>query len=165
MSLGALRMLLQLLTVHGWPEATHSQNFTYQVRDYLTGALLYYQHISQRGKDNLCEENLYEGTSKSMEGHAASVVFAIAKEEGMNVAVHWMDKDSSAALAIGEHFPDAMLMLCGGHAACAHFNSLKTIQTKKRFTNNEVMSLREKYPNAGTALCHCKKRHTKGCGT
>ena len=37
--------------------------------------------------------------------------FAIAKEEGMNVAVHWMDNDSSAALAIGEHFPNAMLML------------------------------------------------------
>ena len=107
----------------------------------ISGALLYYQHISQRGKDNLCEEKLYEGTSKSTEGHAASVVFAKVKEEGLTIAIHWMDKDSSAALAIGEHFPDAMLMLCGGHAAYAHFNSLKTIQTKKRFTSDEVMSL------------------------
>ena len=141
-----------------------SQNFTYQVRDYLTGALLYYQHISQRGKDNICEDMLYEGTSKSMEGHAASVVFERAKAEGMNVSIHWMDKDSSAALAIGEHFPDAMLMLCGGHAARAHFNAVKIIQTKKRFTSDEVVSLQEKYPKVETALCHCQKRHTKGCG-
>ena len=34
----------------------HSQNFAYQVRDYLTGALLYYQHLCQRGKDHLCED-------------------------------------------------------------------------------------------------------------
>ena len=45
-----------------------------------------------------------------------------------------------------------------------HFNSLKTIQTKKIFTSSEVVSLREKYPNVDTALCHCQKRHTKGCG-
>ena len=36
----------------------HSQNFAYQVRDYLTGALLYYQHLCQRGKDHLCEDNI-----------------------------------------------------------------------------------------------------------
>ena len=28
----------------------HSQNFAYDVRDYLTSALLYYQHLRQRGK-------------------------------------------------------------------------------------------------------------------
>ena len=78
----------------------HSQNFTYQVRDYLTGALLYYQHLCQRGKDHLCEDKLYEGTSKFAEGYGTSLVFGRAKEEGMNVAIHWMDKDSSSAKAI-----------------------------------------------------------------
>ena len=34
----------------------HSQNFAYQVRNYLTGTLLYYQHLCQRGKDHLYED-------------------------------------------------------------------------------------------------------------
>ena len=32
----------------------------------------------------------------------------------MNVAIHWMDKDSSSAKAIKQHYPDTKLMLCGG---------------------------------------------------
>ncbi len=46
----------------------HSQNFSYQVRDYLTGALLYYQHLCQKGGDNICEGGLFGGTSKAAEG-------------------------------------------------------------------------------------------------
>ena len=54
-----------------------------------------------------------------------------AKYEGMNVAIHWMDKDSSSAKAIGQHYPDTKLMLCGGHAACAHEKALKKFKQRK----------------------------------
>ena len=33
----------------------HSQNFTFQIRNYVNGALLYYKHLCQRGHDDLCE--------------------------------------------------------------------------------------------------------------
>ena len=33
----------------------HSQNFTYKVRDYMTSALLYYQHLCQRGNGRKCK--------------------------------------------------------------------------------------------------------------
>ena len=73
---------------------------------------------------------LYEGTSKFGEGKAASVLFGRAKEEGMNITIHWQDADSSSALAVGEHYPNAKLMLCGGHAARAHQKTLKNLKTK-----------------------------------
>ena len=137
----------------------HSQNFTYQVRDYMTSALLYYQHLCQRGKDHFCEDGLYEGTSKFAEGYGTSLVFGRAKEEGMNVTIHWMDKDSSSAKAIGQHYPDTKLMLCGGHAARVHQKVLKKIQAKKSFTDDEKNSLRGEYPDVDTAKCHCPHRH------
>ena len=41
--------------------------------------------------------------------------FQRAKEEGMDVAIHWQDADSSSAKAVREIFPKAEIMLCGGH--------------------------------------------------
>ena len=38
----------------------------------------------------------------------------------MHVAVHWQDADSSSAKAVSEVFPDADIMICGGHAGRAH---------------------------------------------
>ena len=78
-----------------------------------------------------------------------------AKYEGMNVAIHWMDKDSSSVKAIGQHYPDTKLMLCGGHAACAHEKALKKIQAKKSFTDDKKKSLRGEYPDVDTAKCYC----------
>ena len=91
----------------------------------MTSASLYYQHLCQRRKDHRGEDGLYEGTSKFAEGYGTPLVFGRAKEEGMNVTIHWMDKDSSSAKAIGQHYPDTKLMLCGGHAVCAHQKALK----------------------------------------
>ena len=76
----------------GW----HSMNATFTVRNYLNGALLYYYHLCQKGRDKVIEEELYKGTSKSTEGYAARLTFTRAKEEGMEVAVHWQDADSSS---------------------------------------------------------------------
>ena len=67
------------------------------MRNYLTGALLYYEHYSQRGKDSICEGELFQGTSKAAEDHAVSAVLTRARQEGMNIAVHWQDDDLSAS--------------------------------------------------------------------
>ena len=84
------------------------------------GALLYYHHLCQKARDDVIEEELYKGTSKSAEGFAASLTFQRAKEEGMQIAIHWQDADSSSANAVSEVFPDAEIMICGCHAGRAH---------------------------------------------
>ena len=93
----------------GW----HSKNSTFSIRN---GALLYYHHLCQRGNDDVVEGGLYPGTFKSAEGYATSITFQKAKEEGMEVAVHWQDTDSSSAKYVREVYPNAQIMICGGHA-------------------------------------------------
>ena len=82
----------------GW----HSKNATFTIRNYLNGALLYYHHLCQKGSDKVIQEPLYGGTSKGAEGHAARITFQRAKKEGMQIAVHWQDADSSAAKVVSE---------------------------------------------------------------
>ena len=76
----------------GW----HSKNATFTIRNYFNGALLYYHHLCQK---EIVEGCLYPGTSKSAEDYAACVTFQRAKEEGMEVAIHWQDADSSSSMA------------------------------------------------------------------
>ena len=80
----------------GW----YSKNATFTIRNYQNGALLYYHHLCQKGRDDVIEEELYKGTSKSAEGFTASLTFQRAKEEGMQIAIHWQDADSSLANAV-----------------------------------------------------------------
>ena len=108
----------------GW----HSKNATFTIRNYLNGALLYYHHLCQKGRDKVVEGDLYLGTSKSAEGYAARITFQRAKEEGMDVAIHWQDADSSSAKAVREVYPKAEIMLCGGHAGRAHRKILEKRQ-------------------------------------
>ena len=42
----------------GW----QSKNATFTIRNYLTGALLYYHHLCQKGRDKVVQEELYAGT-------------------------------------------------------------------------------------------------------
>ena len=63
--------------------------------------LLYYM----RGSDDLVEDPLYPGTSKSADGHAAEKVFAKAKEEGLGIDANWQDSDSSSAEAFSASHP------------------------------------------------------------
>ena len=49
----------------GW----HSKNATFTIRNYLNGALLYYHHLCQKGRDKVIEDKLYKGTSKSAKGY------------------------------------------------------------------------------------------------
>ena len=59
----------------------HSQNFTFSIRNYFTGELLYRKHVCQRGRDKVIDEELYQGTSVGAEGYAARMLFNQAKEE------------------------------------------------------------------------------------
>ena len=99
----------------------HSKNATFSMRNYLTGALLYYKHLCQRGRDKVIKEELYQGTFKAAEDYGAHLTFKRAKEEGMNIEIHWQDADSSSSNAVTEHFSDAKVMICGGHAKCGIF--------------------------------------------
>ena len=51
---------------------THGKNFTFSIHNYYTGALLYRKHLCQKGRDDLINEELYQGTSKRAEGYADS---------------------------------------------------------------------------------------------
>ena len=141
----------------------HSKNATFSVRNYYNGALLYRKHLCQKGRDNVVNEELYRGTSKGAEGYAARLTFKKAKDEGMNIAIQWQDADSSSSKAVTEHFPDAKVMICGGHAGRAHKKQLEKLQKVKRFTAPLIKKHREKFPSVGDVVCHCV-RHKPGCG-
>ena len=51
----------------------------------MNGALLYYHHLCQKGRDKIVEGDLYLGTSKSAEGYDARITFQRAKEEGIDI--------------------------------------------------------------------------------
>ena len=141
----------------GW----HSKNATFTIRNYLNGALLYYHHLCQTGRDDVIEEELYKGTSKSAEGYAARITFRRAKEEGMQVSVHWQDADSSSAKAFREVFPDAEIMICGGHAGRAHKKMLELHQKRKTVTEKVIEAT---FPALGDLSCKCTGYHSSQCG-
>ena len=148
----------------GW----HSKNATFTIRNYLTGALLYYHHLCQKGRDEVIEEALYRGTSKSSEGFAARVTFQKAKKEGMHVAVHWQDADSSSAKAVREVFPNAKVMICGSHAGRAHRKILELRQKIKKAPQQMLDRYKSSYPQLGKLTCKCmrvgKGNHSASCG-
>ena len=141
----------------------HSKNATFSIRNYFSGALLYRKHLCQRGKDNIVKEELYQGTSKGAEGYAARLTFKKAKEEGMNIAIQWQDADSSSSKAVTDHFPDAKVMICGGHAGRAHKKQLEKLKKIKKFSPNLIARYGKQFPSVGDVVCHCL-RHKPGCG-
>lgn len=74
-----------------------SQNCTFVIKNYITGALLFYGHLCMRGAETICDEELWKGTAKAAEGHLSQVLWVKAKEEGLKVEVNWQDADSSSA--------------------------------------------------------------------
>ena len=71
--------------------------------------------------------NTGAGTSKAAEGYAARLTFAEASKQGMKVEINWQDADSSSSNAVTEIFPDAKVMICGGHAARSHLKQLSSL--------------------------------------
>ena len=159
----------------GW----HSKNATFTIRNFLNGALLYYHHSCQKGRTDVVGQELYCGTSKSAEGYAAMLMFEKAKEDGMCVAIHWQDADSSSANSFSAVFPDAEIMICAGHSGRAHRKILESRQKIKQFPKKFIEKHREKFPgivecssdckkdshsNTCVRFCHCTGNHSVGCG-
>lgn len=69
----------------------HSQCSTFVILDFLTGGILFYGHLCMRGSNQICDTDIWDGTSKAAERHLASLLFAKAKDEGMNVELNWQD--------------------------------------------------------------------------
>ena len=141
----------------------HSKNATFSIRNYFNGALLYRKHLCQRGRDGVVKEELYQGTSKGAEGYGARQLFKKAKEDGMNIDVQWQDADSSSSKAVTDLFPNAKVMICGGHAGRAHKKQLEKLQKMKKFTVDLINKYDKKFPSVGDVVCHCS-RHKPGCG-
>ncbi|XP_028513659.1 uncharacterized protein LOC110234965 isoform X2 [Exaiptasia diaphana] len=139
-----------------------SKNGTFIIKNYMTGGLLWYGHKCMRGEDDVVEDDLYEGTSKSMEGVLADECYAQAKEEECDVNTVWQDADSSSAISVAAHHPNAKVFKCGGHVGRAHANNLKDMAKKKEFNIDYQKKYKDKFPLVSTR-CHCK-RHKKKCG-
>ena len=75
--------------------------------------------------------------SGAAEGHAAASVLRRAKQDGMNIALHWQDDSSSASQSFRVFFPDAKIMLCGGNATRTHQSMFKNLQKKRIFTQKD----------------------------
>ena len=107
---------------------------------------------------------MYKGTSKSAEGYAARITFRRAKEEGIQVAVHWQDADSSSANAVSEVFPDAEIMICGGHARRAHKKILELRQKMKTASKQMLDKYMANFPALCELSCKCKGgNHSAAC--
>lgn len=140
-----------------------SQNCTFVIKNYLTGALLYYGHLSMRGADNICNEELWQGTAKAAEGHLSQVLWGKAKEEGLKVEMNWQDADSSSAKGFRYSFPneqESKIMLCGGHVGRAHGKKLQELQTKSSFTAAFINQHKKDFPGISSDIkCCCLGKH------
>jgi hypothetical protein len=116
-----------------------------------------------RGNDNVVDDDLFEGTSKSMVGVLADECYEEAKNEGCKVEVVWQGADSSSANAMTKHHPDGKVYKCGGHVGRAHTNNLKEASKRKVFPTAVIDRNIGKFPLIEKLKCTCK-RHRKGCG-
>ena len=141
-----------------------SQNCTFVIKNYITGALLYYGHLSMRGADRICDEDLWQGTAKSAEGHLSQHLWAQAKEQGLKVEINWQDADSSSAKGFRYSFSneqESRVMLCGGHVGRAHGKKLEELKGMSTFTPAFIALHKSKFPAVESVKCCCAgKKHT-----
>ena len=150
-----------------WLTRKFSQNASFTVRNYQNNSLLYFVHLCMRGKNTVVGGELFRVTSKSAEGHAASMAFGQAKEDGMHIEVHWQDGDSSSSNSFREHYPDetrSKVMLCAGHSARAHTKKLGELAKLKSFSATFQDQHSDEFPEVDTVKCHCPRKHSKRCG-
>ena len=145
-----------------------SQNATFVIRNWLTGALLWYGHACMRGTDAIIPDELYSGMAKSAEGYLAGVLFAKAKEEGCHIEINWQDQDSSSEKSFRSVYTSetsSRVMKCGGHVGRSHEKALQQLKAKKEFDSGYVSKHKENFPAVQTVVCSCKgKRHSQKCG-
>ena len=147
-----------------WHTRGHfSKNGSFIIKNYLTGGLLWYGHKCMRGRDDVVEDEVFEGTAKSMEGVLAEECYKEARDEGCKVEVVWQDGDSSSAKSVMKYHPDGKVYKCGGHVGRAHFNQLKEAAKKKEFSADIKRKYKDMFPSVMTTRCKCE-RHKAGCG-
>uniref|UniRef100_A0A1X7UMQ9 MULE transposase domain-containing protein n=1 Tax=Amphimedon queenslandica TaxID=400682 RepID=A0A1X7UMQ9_AMPQE len=111
--------------------------------------------ILVRGNDNITGEELFEGTSKSVEGFGAEWVFKKAITDKMNIGIHVQDNDdSTSSKALLSNVPHCRIILCSGHIARNHEKHLKS----------QIKKFQKTYPDIATVKCHCIKDDI-GCFT
>ena len=134
----------------------------------MNNSLLLVVHLCMRGNDNVIDDELFEGTAKAAEGHAAEIAFGLARDDNVHIEIHWQDSDSSSANSLRVYYPDekkTRVMLCGGHVAHAHINKLKKMAETKTFTGRYKNKHREKFPDVERVECCCVGgRQKKRCG-
>ena len=137
-----------VVTLDGaWHTRSHfSQNGSFIIKNYLTGGLLWYGHKCMRGKDGVLEDELFEGTAKSMEGILAEECYKEARDEGCKVEVVWQDGDSSTTLAVSKFHKEGKMYKCGGHVGRAHYNKLKEVSKKKVFSADVKRKYKDNFP-------------------
>lgn len=146
-----------------WHTRGHfSKNGSFNIKNYLTGGLLWYGHKCMGGKDDVVEDGLFEGTVKSMESILAEECYKQARDEGCKVEVVWQDGDSSATKAVKSHHPEGQIFKCSGHVGRAHYNHLKEA-AKKVFSADIKKKYKGMFPRVESAKCRCE-RHKGGCG-
>ena len=83
----------------------------------------------------------------------------------MKVAVHWQDADSSSAKAVSDIFPDAEIMICGGHAGRAHRKILELRHKMKKVSKKMLEKYMDTFPTLGEVRCKCEEgNHSSSCG-
>ena len=66
-----------------------SKNGSFIIKNYMSGGILWYGHKCMRGDDDIVDEELYEGTAKSMEGVLADECYRQAKRKGCKINTVW----------------------------------------------------------------------------
>ena len=112
----------------------------------------------------ICDEELWQGTAQSAEGHLSGVLWAKAKEEGLKVEVNRLDADSSSAKGFRQSYSneqESKIILCGGNVGRAHWKKLEELKTKSSFSSAFIALHKREFPSIESVKCCCVgKNHT-----
>ena len=99
----------------GW----QSKNATFTIRNYLNGALLYYLHLCQKGRDTVIKRNY----TKAHQNLPKAMLHA-KRFRGPNGRECKLPSTGKmlTVKAVSEVFPDTKMITCGGHAGHTHKN-------------------------------------------
>ena len=117
----------------GW----HSKNATFSIRNYMNGALLYYKHTCQKGKDVIVEGHLYILAPLNLQKDMPPVCHS-KQPNRREWSLLFTGKMHGA---VREEYPDAEIVFCGGHGGKAHKKYLE----KGQVTQAEIERYEDKF--------------------
>ena len=116
------------------------------------------------GAETICNEEFWQGTAEAADGHLSEVLWAMAKDEGLNVEVNWQDADSCSARRFCQscsNEQESKIMLCRDHVGRAQGKKLEELKTKSSFPSAFIALHREQFPGIISTKCCCAgKNHT-----